>query len=152
MSSLADLYKTDFHAWTLAAADLVRRHRFDELNADDLAEELDSMGRKERNEVANHLVILLAHLLKWQLQPAYRSTSWRSSIIEQRKQIQRQIQHSPSVRPYVAEAMVEAYPDAVDIAARETLLDSGGFPSACPYSQEQVLDFDYYPDQHYTGP
>ncbi len=152
MSSLADLYKTDFHAWTLAAADLVRRHRFDELNADDLAEELDSMGRKERNEVANRLVMLLAHLLKWHLQPAYRGTSWRSSIIEQRKQIQRQIQHSPSVRPYVAEAMMEAYPDAVDIAAREILLDSGRFPPACPYSQEQVLDFDYYPDQHHRGP
>jgi hypothetical protein len=146
MSALYELYKTDFHAWTLKAAELLRAHRFDELNAEDLAEELDSMGRKERNEVANRLVILLAHLLKWQLQPAYRSSSWRGSIIEQRKQIQRQLQYSPSVRSYIPEAIAEAYPDAVDMAVRETLLESASFPPSCPYSQEQILDYEFYPE------
>jgi hypothetical protein len=126
MSALSELYKTDFHAWTLKAAELIRQHRFDEVNTDDLAEELDSMGKKERNEIANRLVVLLAHLLKWQFQPAYRSTSWRSSIIEQRKQIQRQIQSSPSVKPYVPEAVDDAYPD---------------------YAIDQILDFDFYPNE-----
>lgn len=40
MSSLSDLYKSDFHAWTRQAAALVREHKLDELNLDDLAEEL----------------------------------------------------------------------------------------------------------------
>ena len=81
MGALSELYKTDFHAWTLEVAELIRQHRFEELNVEDLAEELDGMGNKERREVANRLVILLAHLLKWQFQPAYRSASWRGSII-----------------------------------------------------------------------
>ncbi|WP_373507659.1 DUF29 domain-containing protein [Thiocapsa sp.] len=147
MSALSELYKTDFHAWTLKAAELIRQHRFDEVNTDDLAEALDSMGKKERNEIANHLVILLAHLLKWQSQPAYRSMSWRSSIIEQRKQIQRQIQSSPSVKPYVPEAVEDAYPDAVDIAARETLLGRERFPQSCPYEIDEILDYDFYPHE-----
>ncbi|NCC27308.1 MAG: DUF29 domain-containing protein [Gammaproteobacteria bacterium] len=147
MSALSELYKTDFHAWTLKAAELIRQHRFDEVNTDDLAEELDSMGKKERNEIANRLVVLLAHLLKWQFQPAYRSTSWRSSLIEQRKQIQRQIQSSPSVKPYVPEAIDDAYPDAVDIAVRETLLGPERFPRSCPYAIDEILDFDFYPNE-----
>jgi hypothetical protein len=145
MSALSDLYKSDFHAWTQQAAALIREHRFAELNAEDLAEELDSMGKKERIEVANRLVVLLAHLLKWQFQPAYRSASWRGSIIEQRKQIQRQLHYSPSVKPHVPAAIAEAYPDALDLAARETLLDAKRFPQTCPYSLEQILDYDYYP-------
>jgi hypothetical protein len=147
MSALSELYKTDFHAWTLKAAELIRQHRFDEVNTDDLAEELDSMGKKERNEIANRLVVLLGHLLKWQFQPAYRSTSWRSSIIEQRKQIQRQIQSSPSVKPFLPEAVDDAYPDAVDIAVRETLLSPERFPLTCPYSIDRILDFDFYPNE-----
>ncbi len=147
MSALSELYKTDFHAWTLKAAELIRQHRFDEVNTDDLAEELDSMGKKECNEIANRLVVLLAHLLKWQFQPAYRSSSWRSSIIEQRKQIQRQIHSSPSVKPYVPEAVEDAYPDAVDIATRETLLSPERFPQTCPYTIDRILDFDFYPNE-----
>jgi hypothetical protein len=29
MSALSELYKTDFHAWTLKAAELIRQHRLD---------------------------------------------------------------------------------------------------------------------------
>lgn len=146
MNTLSELYKTDFHAWTLKTASLIRRHQFDALNVEELAGELDSMGRKEQNEIANRLVILLAHLLKWQFQPACRSSGWRGSIIEQRKQIERQLRYSPSVRPHVADAVMEAYPDAVDLAVRETLLDSGHFPTLCPYSLEQIMSFDFYPE------
>ncbi len=146
MKDLSELYKSDLHAWALQATALIRQHKFEELNIEDLAEELDSMGRKERTEVANRLVILLAHLLKWQYQPAYRSASWRGSLIEQRKLILRQLQQSSSVKPYFPEAMAEAYPDAVDLAARETLFGSDAFPSDCPYTEEQILDYDFYPE------
>jgi hypothetical protein len=145
MGALSELYKTDFHAWTLEVAELIRQHRFAELNVEDLAEELDSMGNQERREVANRLVILLAHLLKWQFQPAYRSASWRGSIIEQRKQIIRQLRDNSSLRAHLSDAVLDAYPDAVDIAARETLLEPLTFPLDCPYGIEQILEDDYYP-------
>jgi hypothetical protein len=146
MNELAELYKTDFHAWTLKAAELVRQRRFDELNLEDLAEELESMGDKERNEVANRLVVLLAHLLKWQFQPPHRSSSWRSSINEQRQQILRQLKHSPSVKPYLLAATEDAYPDAVELAANDTGLPLPTFPAVCPYPLEQIVDKTYYPE------
>lgn len=73
--------------------------------------------------------------------------SGRSSIIEQRKQVQRQIQSSPSVKPYVPEAVEDAYPDAVDIAVRETLLGRERFPQSCPYEIDEILDYDFYPNE-----
>ena len=145
MNALSELYRSDFHAWALRAAEMVRQRKFAELNIEELAEELDSIGRKERTEAANRLVILLANLLQWQFQPAYRSTGWRGSIIEQRKQLLRLLRQSPSVKPYLPEAVLDAYPDALDLAARETLLAAEVFPPSCPYSQEQILDYDFYP-------
>lgn len=145
MNAISELYHRDFHAWTLQAAELIRQRKFDQLNIDDLAEELDSMGKKERNEIENRLVILLAHLLQWQFQPAYRSASWRGSITEQRKQIQRQLRFNPSVKPHIPEAITAAYWDAVDLAARETMLDAKIFPPVCPYTREQILHYDFYP-------
>lgn len=146
MSHLSELYKTDFHAWTLKAAELVRQHKFDELNWDDVAEELESMGEKERNEVANRMVVLLAHLLKWQYQPVYRCNSWHGGINEQRKQILRQLKHSPSVKPHLPAAVADAYPDAVELAADDTGLPPATFPPSCPYGLERILDKTFYPD------
>jgi ribosomal protein L29 len=146
MSALSELYKTDFHAWTLKAAELLRQGQFDQLNIEELAEELEDLGDKERKEVGNRLVVLLAHLLKWQFQPNHRSSSWRGSIIEQRKQIARQLKFNPSVKPHFAAAIADAYPDAVDVAADETGLSEQAFPAQCPYTQEQILDKTYYPN------
>jgi hypothetical protein len=145
MSALLELYKTDFRAWTLKAAELLRQHQFDQLNIEELAEELEDLGDKECKEVENRLVVLLAHLLKWQFQPTHRSSSWRGSVIEQRKQILRQLKFSPSVKPHLPAAIADAYPDAVEVAADETGLLEQTFPAQCPYSQEQILDKTYYP-------
>jgi len=147
MTVLSELYKTDFHAWALKAAELVRQQKFNELNIEDLAEELESLGKKERNELASHLVILLAYLLKWQFQPTHRSSGWRSRIIEQRKQILRQFKFSPSVKPYLSSAIENAYPDALDIAVDETGLPEQLFPTQCPYTIEQILDKTFYPEK-----
>jgi hypothetical protein len=147
MSALSDLYKTDFHAWTLRAAELVRQHQLDELNLDDLAEELDSMGAKERRELMSRLDVLVAHLLKWELQPQRRTRSWDGTIREQRRQIARTLKLSPSLKPFLPEALADVYPDAVERAGYETGLDEHLFPRDCAYSLEQVLDKSFYPGE-----
>ena len=145
MSTLSDLYKSDFHAWTQQAAALVREHKLDELNLDDLAEELDSMGAKERRELMNRLDVLLAHLLKWEHQPDHRTSSWDGTIREQRRQIAREIKLSPSLKPFLPEALADVYPDAVERAGYETGLPEHLFARECPYSLDQILDKAFYP-------
>jgi len=145
MSQLtSDLH--DYHAWCLITAELIRQKRFEEINVEVLAEELESMSNRERRELASRMVILIAHLLKWQFQPIHRSASWRSSIIEQRQQILREIKLSPSLKPYLPEAVEQAYPDAVEIATDETGLAVTTFPTMCPYAIEQLLDKQFLPN------
>jgi hypothetical protein len=105
------------------------------------------MGRRERNELIARLIVRIAHLLKWQLQPAHRSSGWRGAIVEQRVQIARELRQSPSLKPFLPEAVQEAYPDAVHIAVQEAGIDSGTFPPLCPYGEAEVLDEGYWPGQ-----
>ena len=85
--NIQNLYEADFNGWIQAHIALLKESRFNEMDTCHLIEELEEMAKKNKNELVNRLVILLAHLLKWQYQPAYRSNSWRFSIDEQRDQI-----------------------------------------------------------------
>ncbi len=66
------LYDEDFLAWTEQQAALVRAGRLDQLDLDNLAEELDTMGRSEWGELENRLEVLLTHMLKCDHQPEKR--------------------------------------------------------------------------------
>jgi hypothetical protein len=71
--------------------------------------------------------------------------SWQFSIIEQRKQIARQLKMSPSLNTYLTTAVIEAYADAVELAIKETQLPPTTFPNTCPYTLAQLLEEDFYP-------
>lgn len=146
MPAMTSLYRDDFCAWIAAQAALLRQGRLQDIDTDLLAEELEAMGRRERNELVSRLIILIAHLLKWQYQATERSASWRGSIVEQRVQIAREIRLSPSLRPFLPEAIQDAYPDSLRIATRETGIDTSLFPTLCPISEADLLDDDYWPE------
>jgi hypothetical protein len=145
MSSTAHLHQADYYAWLQGQAALLRQGRLADIDLDLLADELEAMGRRERNELVNRLIILIAHLLKWQHQPAHRSSSWRGSIVEQRVQVSRELRLSPSLKPFLPQAMEEAYADALRIATQETGLDPAVFPPNCPYRENDILDDDFWP-------
>jgi hypothetical protein len=145
MHADADLYHKDFYAWIAGQADLLRQGRLQDIDPELLAEELEAMGRRERNELVSRLIILIAHLLKWQYQPEHRSSSWRGSIVEQRVQVNREIRLSPSLKAFLGEAINEAYPDARHIACNETGITASAFPEQCPYQGNEMLDESYWP-------
>jgi hypothetical protein len=140
------LYEQDIHAWTRQTAELLRQRRFQELDIEHLVEELETMGRRDRQELISRLKILLGHLLKWQYQPAHRSNSWRDSILEQRLRIGDLLQDAPSLKPFLAEAATLAYGDGVRLASKETGLSPAQFPDAMPYALDTLLDDDWLPE------
>lgn len=146
MTDLTDLYHSDYDAWLKDNLELLRQSRFEQLDVEHLIEEMEDMGRKERGELASRVLILVAHLLKWQFQPAHRSSSWRGSIAEQRVRIQRRLRLSPSLKSFLPKAVEETYADAVGLAAEETGLGQDAFPASCPYTTEQVLDRAFLPN------
>lgn len=142
---MSDIYESDFYAWAMKNAELIRQGRLAEVDAEHIAEELESMGRSERRELVSRLAVLLAHLLKWQHQPEKRGHSWRYTIKEQRRAVERLLQDSPSLRAGLQGYLEEAHEDAILEAARDTGLDETAFPVTCPFTLEQALDSEFWP-------
>lgn len=137
-------YERDFYQWTQTQAALLRQGKLAEVDLENIAEEIESMGRSDRRAISSHLRNVLLHLLKWQYQPERRSTSWRSSIRNGRHEMVSLLKESPSLKPQVAAIASEEYPVARDNAADETGLPPATFPAACPFTVEQVTG-DYWP-------
>ncbi len=140
-----DLYEHDFVAWTQQQAQLLKDQAWEQLDTLNLIEEIQFLGRKERQELRNRLGIILGHLLKWQYQPQYRSNSWVATIREQRREILILLQESPSLKSYLAEAFLLAYQAGVDLAVKETNLPYETFPTTCTFALEQVLNSEFLP-------
>ncbi|MFB2834543.1 DUF29 domain-containing protein [Floridanema evergladense] len=147
ISKSSDLYETDFYAWTVEQAKFLRDGVLDNLDLPNLAEEIESLGKQDRRELRNRLRVLIGHLLKWEYQPSKRSKSCSNTIYEQRYQIKQLIKESPSLKPYLHDAVLESYSDALDLASRETSLDEGFFPQECCYNLEQILEKEFFPGE-----
>jgi hypothetical protein len=137
-------YETDFYSWTQAQAAALRAKDWGALDLDNLVEELDALGRSERNALWSHLRILLVHLLKWRYQPERRTRSWRGSITRARQNLARRLQQ-PSLRRELSAFITEAYTDARRLAADQTGLPQATFPQMCEWNEEQVQDVDFFP-------
>ncbi len=146
----SNLYETDFYAWTLEQAKLLKARDFSRLDIAHLAEEIESLGRQERQELKNRLGILIGHLLKWEYQPQKRSKSWRVTIQIQRREINDLLEENPSLESYLTKAIAKAYLAGRDLVCLETPLDSKDLPPSCPYTLEQLLDPDFPRDLHPT--
>jgi transposase len=153
MTDARALYQTDYATWAKQQAALLRARRFTELDIEHLIDELGDMGKSERRELESRLLILLAHLLKWEYQyrtlserwREFRGDSWRSTIVEQRKQLGVLLRRAPGLKSALDDTILSTYTDAVDLATKETGLSIETFPSRCPYTRDQVLDDDFYP-------
>lgn len=139
-------YKQDIVAWAQEQARLIRAGRFDLLDLEHIADEIDDVGKSEARELESRMAVLIGHLLKYQYQPERRSTSWALTIREQRKRILIRLKRTPSLKAFFIEdeRFDDAYLDGRLIAEKETGLDN--FPGMCPWSIDEVLSTDWLPE------
>ncbi len=145
--TVGNLYTEDFYAWTQAQAKLLRHQAWSQLDLPNLIEEIESLGKQQRQELRNRLSILIGHLLKWHYQPQNRSRSWLATLRIQRLDIADLLDDNPSLKPYLAEALGKAYLKGIELASGETNLPSSTFPSQCPYSLAEMLDAKFFPGE-----
>lgn len=141
----ANLHDRDMYRWTRQQARLLRAGRMSELDLENLAEEIESLGNRDYRELRSRLVLIVMHLLKWRCQPQKRTRSWLSTISTQRREIRQILEQSPSLKRQAVAMFLDAYMDALKDAALETGLDRDAFPAAPPFTPEQALDPDYMP-------
>lgn len=146
---MSDLYDADIALWSERQADLLRRlgqgeRVNDQVDWANVVEEIEALGRSDKREVFNRLAVICTHLLKWQYQPAGRSSSWRGSVVEARLQIAELIEESPSLAPYPATQLTKAYTRGRRIAEAETGIFD--LPETCPWTIEQLLSHAFWPN------
>ncbi|MCY7392315.1 MAG: DUF29 domain-containing protein [Leptolyngbyaceae cyanobacterium CAN_BIN12] len=146
-SSTLNLYETDFYAWIQEQAALLRSQQWSHIDLPNLIEEIESLGKQQRQELRNRLSILIGHLLKWEYQPQHRCRSWLATLRVQRRDTLRLLQDNPSLQPYVDDALQEAYENGRDLAMGETELPEQIFPPTCSYKLIEILDDRFYPGE-----
>ncbi len=138
----SSLYEQDFYQWTQEMAIALRAGRVSALDWENLAEEIESLGKSDRRSLQSRLEVLIMHLLKWQYQPSKQSNSWRFTIAEQRLRIQSLLVDSPSLKVYIDAELPRSYQNACKLATAETGLERETFPANCPYTVSELLNDD----------
>jgi len=140
------LYDTDFVEWTERMAELLRERRFDEMDLEQVAEEIEGLGQSDRDAVRSQLRRLLAHLVKQTIQPERTGSSWRTSIVNARQEIDVRTESSPSLRRHLEDVLQKVYRRAVKDALDETDLAARAaefrIPDTCPYTLSELLEGD----------
>lgn len=131
-------YDSDFYSWSQEQGRLVREGRWSEVDRENVAEEIESLGREQFNKLESALRVLLMHMLKWDHQPDRRSRSWSVSIATQRIELDDVLADNPGLKPRVDEAIARSYRKARLEAANETELRVKTFPETCPYSFDDI--------------
>ena len=140
-------YENDFYGWIMTNALLLKQGKFNEADMENIIEEMESMGRSEKSQLINRFSVLIAHLLKWQFQPDFRGRSWHGTIKEQRKRAKILLKDNPSLKRMLEEILADAYELSVDQIEKETPIDLRLLPSECPYTFEQCLEENFFPEQ-----
>jgi hypothetical protein len=137
------LYDQDYCQWLTQTAELLKEKKFTQLDLENLIEEIESLGKSEKRAIESNLIVVILHLLKWRYQPSMRSNSWKSSIREHRRRVQRLLTDSPSLKNHLSSALADCYLAAKKQASDETGLSLLAFPEECPFSLAESLDEDF---------
>ena len=149
---MSTLHEADYASWLLAQSRALREAAKLQLNVplsidwELIAEELEGMSRSEARELRSRLRVLLHHLLKWQLQTDHRCRSWQHTVEHQREEIEEHLARNPGLKSRRADLFAQAYADARYDANYETGLPLSTFPETCPFTLDQALDPEFWPE------
>ena len=156
---MATRYETDFYGWTQEQAAklralLVERSNLD-LDLENLAEEIESVGGNNKKEVRRRLTTILVHMLKIAYSPAYEPLNgWRGTVETQRDDLLDNLEQSPSLRDVAKELFERCYARAASEAKLSHIdLSLAPIPTRCPFDLEtQVLNPDWLPEPRIRPP
>ncbi len=146
-TAITSLYEQDFYLWLQTTINLLKEGKLAEIDLENLLEELESMGRSEKNALKSNLKVLSMHLLKYKYQSQKRTNSWLYTIREHRQRLRDTFKTSPSLYRFFEEIFNESYQDARELAADETGLSIKIFPPESPFTVEEVLNPDFLPPE-----
>ncbi|MFM9978799.1 MAG: DUF29 domain-containing protein [Sphingomonadaceae bacterium] len=118
----APTYAADGFGWAMAQGRMLRERRGDAIDWDNLAEEIETMGRSERRSLESNLMQIALHVIQWRVQPGRRGMSWWLSILNHRDAAMRDLRDNPSLKPELQTLLDDALKTARRTAQAETRL------------------------------
>ncbi len=144
-------YDQDFYFWISQNVELLRNGQVAEIDLEHIAEELESMGKRDLRELRSRLQVLVMHLLKWKYQSDKQTRTWMTTIDHQRDEIETLLLESPSLREHLDSALEMIYIKAKRDAYRETNMPEKFFPKHCPFELTEILDQSFFPASTLTN-
>jgi len=144
-----NLYDQDFYLWLEQTVKTLRIKQFTDLDVDHLIEEIEAMGRSEKREVKSRLEVMFEHLLKlkyWLSEKDQNARGWQGTVIEQRRQLKGVLADSPSLKTLLITEFDNCYDHGRQYLIRFNQLEPTLFPEVNPFTIEQILDDDYFPE------
>ena len=89
------LYDQDYYLWLEHTTQLLKQGKFSGVDIPNLIDEIEGMGKSQKQALKSNLRVVLMHLLKYQYQPEKRSNSWKYSIREHKNCLHDQFEDSP---------------------------------------------------------
>jgi len=142
------LYETDYYLWVLETAKKLQNRELDSLDWENLIDEVLDLSRREKRKLESLLTRLLEHLLKlkyWQSEKEFNQNHWQREIRNFRKQINRNLKASPSLKAYLTDQFSELYQDARELVSDASGLPIGHFPESPLAPLEKILDENWLP-------
>lgn len=137
-NSAAD-YERDLYSWLVEQARLVRDGRWQAIDQDNLAKEIEELARQQFNVLESALHGLLTHVLKWDHPAIRRSRGRVQSVQSQRQAVADVLARNPGLAPRIPEAIAHCYRKARAEAADDVGLDENSFPAKCPYEWDEIV-------------
>ncbi|MEH2362477.1 DUF29 domain-containing protein [Nostoc sp.] len=147
------LYDQDYYLWLKTTINQLRAGQFSSVDLDNLLEELETMGRREKRRMKSLLIRLFEHLLKltyWDKERERNEGHWKGEIRTFRREIKDQLKESPSLKPYILEIFDQCYQDARAEASDRSKLPIDTFPVVLLGSLEQILDENWFPEYNHN--
>jgi hypothetical protein len=144
-------YEDDFYAWTQYQAELLRTlpvsdNRFDR---EHVAEEIEDLGKSERDAVRSQIRRIIEHLLKLAYSPAEQPRMiWMETIDDARETLSDKL--TATLRREVEGGLEKLYNEGRRRAARGLIRHGEPeiadiLPQQCPYSFDEICREDWYP-------
>jgi hypothetical protein len=137
-----DLYETDFYAWSLEQAALLRAQQFDDLDLDRLIEEVEDLGGSLHRSACSRIRTIIEHLLKLQHSPAIDPRpGWYDTILAQRDDLVDEL--TASLRNVVASELPSDFERArrratISLRKHGENAAADALPTSCPYTLDQI--------------
>ncbi|MFM7406345.1 MAG: DUF29 domain-containing protein [Cuspidothrix sp.] len=143
--NLPYLYEEDNEKWLEITIKLLKEKRLTELDLDNLIEELELLGRRDKLAVESLLEQIIRHLLLlqyWTVESRYNANHWQAEIMSFRNQLQDYL--TTNLRKHCDDNLDKVYQQALKYVNQKTGF-SVKFPSECPYTFSQLLDVNWLP-------